>query len=282
MKEIYVDGTTYLVYGKDEDANNPKPHMVNADTGEVPQGAQLGLLLKYMDQNNIPAIEGATTYYCIGKILAHGSKRKAPETQKNVKAKKECLEITAENLEEQHRLVLESANYGKELQIIHDVLNAYPKNDDINTIAMKIAVIDVTNSTHLAQYKSELSLYDLAKVIYDIPDFDARVQAGDPQLVNIIAKNIGALNMFSFASKYCLYHNMEIYRRDDYSIYDSVVKNALPHYVDGITAHKLDTWRQRYDYESFNNCIGKLLDEHGIDIPFRRRKFDHFLWYSNR
>lgn len=55
----------------------------------------------------------------------------------------------------------------------------------------------MTNSTHLSQYKSQLSLYDLAKVILDIPAFDVRLAAGDPELVNIIAKNVGAINMFS-------------------------------------------------------------------------------------
>lgn len=52
------------------------------------------------------------------------------------------MPITAENIEEQHRLVEESANYGKEGLIIREVLNAYPNHDDLNTIAMKIAVID--------------------------------------------------------------------------------------------------------------------------------------------
>lgn len=89
---------------------------------------------------------------------------------------------------------------------------------------MKIAVIDVTNSTHLLQYKSKLSLYDLAKLILEIPDFDKRLEKGDPELVNIIARNIGAVNMFSFASKYCTYHNVEVYGRDDYSIFDGIVK----------------------------------------------------------
>lgn len=56
----------------------------------------------------------------------------------------------------------------------------------------------MTNSTHLSQYKNQLSLYDLAKVILDIPAFDVRLAAGDPELVNIIAKNVGAINMFFF------------------------------------------------------------------------------------
>ena len=42
-------------------------------------------------------------------------------------------------------------------------------------------------------------------------------------------------------------------------------------------------WQENaYDYVSFNDCIGKLLDDNDIHIPFRRRKFDHFLWYANR
>lgn len=147
---------------------------------------------------------------------------------------------------------------------------------------MKIAVIDVTNSTHLSQYKSKLSLYDLAKLILEIPDFDKRLEKGDPELVNIIARNIGAVNMFSFASKYCTYHNVEVYGRDDYSIFDGIVKNTLPYYIPGLTVSRIDKWRVNLDYKSFNECVGKLLDEHNIHIPFRRRKFDHFLWYANR
>ena len=44
-------------------------------------------------------------------------------------------------------------------------------------------------------------------MILEIPDFDKRLEKGDLELVNIIARNIGAVNMFSFASKYCTYHN---------------------------------------------------------------------------
>ena len=205
-----------------------------------------------------------------------------PKQEKIKKTERKYLPITEENIEEQHKFVGASSNYGKEGLIIHDVLNAFPLHNDLNTIAMKIAVIDVTNSTHLSQYKSRLSLYDLAKVLLEVPDFDERLAKGDPKLVNIIARNIGTVNMFSFASKYCTYHNVEVYGRDDYSIFDGIVKNTLPYYVQGLTAHRIDKWRVNLDYKSFNECVGNLLDEHNIHIPFRRRKFDHFLWYANR
>lgn len=284
MKKITIDNAEYVVYGNNEKKDNLKPHIEVAETGIVPEGKQRGLLLLYLEEKGIEPIQGATTYWCINKILKMDNLKvfdKKIVKQKNPR-QKIYLPITAENIEEQHRLVEESANYGKEGLIIREVLNAYPKHDDLNTIAMKIAVIDVTNSTHLSQYKSQLSLYDLAKVILDIPAFDVRLAAGDPELVNIIAKNVGAINMFSFASKYCTYHNVEVYHRDDYSIFDGIVKESLPNYVDGLSKHKLDVWRSEYNYVAFNECIGGLLDEYNIHIPFRRRKFDHFLWYANR
>lgn len=279
MKKITIDNTEYVVYGNNEKQDNLKPHIEVAETGIVPEGKQRGLLLLYLEEKGIEPIQGATTYWCINKILKMDNLK---VFDKKSSSKKIYLPITAENIEEQHRLVEESANYGKEGLIIREVLNAYPKHDDLNTIAMKIAVIDVTNSTHLSQYKSQLSLYDLAKVILDIPAFDVRLAAGDPELVNIIAKNVGAINMFSFASKYCTYHNVEVYHRDDYSIFDGIVKESLPNYVDGLSKHKLDVWRSEYNYVAFNECIGGLLDEYNIHIQFRRRKFDHFLWYANR
>lgn len=67
--------------------------------------------------------------------------------------------------------------------------------------------------------------------------------------------------MFSFASKYCTYHNVEIYERDDYSIFDGIVRKTLPQYIKGISSNKIDSWRTSYNYEEFNNCIGEFLDK---------------------
>jgi len=280
LKTIIINGVDYTVLNANEDARRPQPHIMETLSGDIPDGKQLGLLKEYLKQNGVETINDATTYWCINKVL-----KLCMNNDAEVKSKKnehEYLPITEENIEWQHRLVETSSNYGKEGLIIHDVLNAFPLHNDLNTIAMKIAVIDVTNSTHFSQYKSMLSLYDLAKVILEIPNFDKRLEKGDPELVNFIARNIGTINMFSFASKYCTYHNVEVYRRDDYSIFDGIVKNTLPHYVQGLTSNRIDTWRVNYDYESFSECVGMLLDKNNIHITFRRRKFDHFLWYANR
>lgn len=280
MKIITINDVEYAVFAANEGTSKPQPHIIETKSGTIPEGKQLSLLKEYLKQNDISPIKGATTYWCIDKVLKLDSSKE--KTISETIRKQKYLSLTEENIEKQHKFVGASSNYGKEGLIIHDVLNAFPLHNDLNTIAMKIAVIDVTNSTHLSQYKSRLSLYDLAKVILEIPNFDDRLAKGDPQLINIIARNIGAVNMFSFASKYCTYHNVEVCGRDDYSIFDGIVKNTLPHYIQGLTTNKIDTWRRSFDYEAFNECVGKLLDENNIHIPFRRRKLDHFLWYANR
>ena len=70
-------------------------------------------------------------------------------------------------------------------------------------------------------------------------------------------------------------------KRDDYSIYDSVVSQNLyklslaNNPIDKITP---DKWRNDIDYKSFNKYIGAILDSLGIDdsVNGRRRFFDHY------
>jgi hypothetical protein len=71
---------------------------------------------------------------------------------------------------------------------------------------------------------------ELCHIIAAIPDIDNRIRTGDPDVVKEIAKSNGKINLFSFASKYCCYHNHNLYQRDDYSILDTVLKDYLPRY----------------------------------------------------
>ena len=69
MKKITIDDTEYVVYGNNEKQDNLKPHIEVAETGIVPEGKQRGLLLLYLEEKGIEPIQGATTYWCINKIL---------------------------------------------------------------------------------------------------------------------------------------------------------------------------------------------------------------------
>ena len=81
----------------------------------------------------------------------------------------------------------------------------------------------------------------------------------------------------SFASKYCCYHNKNLYGKDDYSILDTVVKKFLPKYFDDITTCKIQKWQKEYNYKAYNDYITKKLNKFNINVPFRKRKLDHYV-----
>lgn len=201
------------------------------------------------------------------------------------------------DLEKVHKAVGNDSQYGEEERMLARIMQKYPNNDDLDIIAMKVSVVDLTNTTQLSKYKSKISLYDISKIILDL-HIDEDIRNGNPEVVHKIAENCknfkkdqsskGGINVFSFASKYCAYHNMYAYGRDDFSIFDSVVSSHLHLYAtDKNPLGKMTTeiWRQNCNYEAYNQYIGALLDEKGINAdnyPRRRRMFDHFVWYSNR
>ena len=204
------------------------------------------------------------------------------EIKKPVNNSKNLMPITNENLNRVHELVLKDEKYGQENDVITQVLKAYPKNDNFALVAMKIALIDITNSTHISQHKQKVSIADLANIIVNIKDIDQRIEDGDPEVVNEIARTNGEINLFSFASKYCCYHNHNLYGKDDFAIMDTVLKKTLPLYFDDIRESDIERWRINIDYKSYNDYITRKLDELGINVESRKRKFDHFVWYLNR
>ena len=193
-----------------------------------------------------------------------------------------CLPLTIENIEEQHEKVLKSINYGKEYLLINDIIKSTPLNNDIQQIALKIALIDTTNSTNINKYKEKISLYDLALNIKSIENFDTRVKNGDLSLVSELAFKNQKINLFSFATKYCCYHNVCAYDNDDYFIFDNILKKYLHLYIPTATKNKLEKLRSHRDYETYHKLLSDYLLENNINCEFKRRKFDHFVWNQFR
>ena len=199
------------------------------------------------------------------------------------------MKLTLASIKKWDEEVAKDPKYGKEQQLIRQVIERHPTNTDLVDIAMKVSVIDLTNSTQLTKYKSKISLYDLSNIILSINDIDNRIARGDVGLVSEIAHKCKGqgVNLLSFASKYCFYHNVFAYDRCDYSIFDSVVSGNL--YTVATKKHPLtktepEKWRKDINYAQFHKYIGDVLDEHNIDssIKMRRQMFDHFLWFANR
>ena len=250
----------------------------------------------YVDKNHVPNIYTALMALVNSGIVVRtggnpayyslsGEKRTLPISK--TKTKKEYRDVSKDvlsnkSIEEAEFLVQKTDNYGPENALITRCLQKFPRNTDPDIVAMKIGLIDITNSTHLSQHKSKISMAELSEIISEIPNIDDRIASGDPDVVNEIAKCNGKINLFSFASKYCCYHNRNFYKRDDYSILDTVLKEYLPRYFSDITKGKIQNWQNNYNYKAYNDFITCKLDEYGITVKYRKRKFDHFVWYKNR
>ena len=198
----------------------------------------------------------------------------------------EHLKISFEELEQQHEAVLLDQRYGTNVDLLKNIIARYPTNDDIYEIAIKVSVVNLTSSTQLSQHSRILSLYDVSKIILDL-EIDNDIQNGNPEVVNKIAAKCKekGVNLFSFASKYCFYHNVYVYHRDDFSIFDSVVASHLHLCNPGNMARlpkEVYGWKNNIRYDLFNNYIGSLLDAYDIHHPARRQMFDHFLWNNFR
>lgn len=188
------------------------------------------------------------------------------------------ITITNEEIEYSHNQVIADKIYGMEYKLLQDILKKYSENIDVNIVAMKIALIDVTNSTNLNKYKQKISLSKLANNISKIKNIDERLKNGDLSLIKEIASQ-QTINLFSFATKYCCYHNTMCYNKDDYSIYDNILKENIGRYID-ISPAQIEKFRKNCEYEKYHNLIGNILENNNITIPDKRRKFDHFMWWN--
>ena len=193
--------------------------------------------------------------------------------------------FTNADLDRAAKAVDEDRAYGEEARLIKACFNLYSQNTSREIVAMKIGLIDVTNSTNISRYKSKISVPELVDTLLAIKDLDARIAAGDISLVQEIAvatKNKYDINLFSFASKFCCYHNIFIYCGDAFSIYDTVLHDYIPMYAPGGAKRQLNICRESCDYKRYVDFIDGILDANGITTESRRRKFDNLVWYYNR
>jgi len=259
---------------------------------EPPRGNSTSVLICYYKDSTAMQADSRTEFAPQQAKRNPGSVRQAKTSrQRSIGRTTTAKTITIEELNEATQLVNSDLRYGAEGNIIRDCFIKFPLNTDDSIIAMKIALIDMTNSTNLNKHLGKIYLTGLIAKIKGC-NFDERVARGDATLVGELA-NSGAKNLFSFFSKYCLYHNYYVYKRDDFVIFDSVMRDHVGEYIaeythDGKTYSSsaikglINSMRQAYDYAGYKSLIDSVLDANGIQDEFWRRKFDWFVWYNNR
>lgn len=192
--------------------------------------------------------------------------------------------------------------FGNDEKIMRNFLSANPQNTNKNIVIQKIRLIDLLNSTHLQTHnKNGLKRIEevLAEKIIDKEmNFDVRIKNGDPNLVDDIANAAKEVRLYSFASKYCHYHQAYALDKpkDDYPIYDTVLCETLPRYIKGVSKTGLANMfnpnysSNVYEYKDYKDIVEKVLklylgNQYGNTAKFKGqplRMLDRCLWYKNR
>lgn len=156
-------------------------------------------------------------------------------------------------------------------------------------IEQAIRAVDRDNSTHLnadGVGRDEITNRICSLSLEDLTDYLQRPHDTKYKLFETIAqkthptdKKYKPRTNKSFASKFCHYACFYLFEdkpeQDNYSIYDSVVKEALPLYAEyynmNIKEYNLE------DYVDYSKIIEKILEMSGNNIS--KNGFDHLLWY---
>lgn len=109
-----------------------------------------------------------------------------------------------------------------------ELFRQYPRNVDLSHVLLKVSAVNTFYSTRIYLYSSKVpDLLDLATHIHENAEsIDAGLAAGTCHTVDLVGEievaPKGKRNYFSFASKYCSWHN-----QNEYPIWDSNVARYL-------------------------------------------------------
>ena len=140
-----------------------------------------------------------------------------------------------------------------------------PTNTNIEDILLKSSVINTFYGTNI------FDIYPVAKHILGVANIDKRLEAGDITLVSEIANGPTKRRNYSFATKYCSWH-----QPSEFPIYDSFVGKLLLQYqrLDHFANfNKLDDLR---DYSIFCDVIRKFRIYY--ELKYSLKELDKFLW----
>lgn len=147
----------------------------------------------------------------------------------------------------------------------------FPKNIAFEDVLLKvIALNDLYRTAILATYQVSEHIILL--------NIDPYIEEGKPEIVNLIARiQLGnkTRNNYSFATKYCAWHNPSAY-----PIYDSFVDQILWAYSKQDkfeTFHRQDLW----NYDLFKQIVDNFRTFYNLK-EYEFKDIDKFLWLAGR
>lgn len=155
---------------------------------------------------------------------------------------------------------------------IINLLEQFPENKKIEDIILKISTINNLYSTNI------YGTFKMAEHILSL-DIDKKLNEGNLDVVNQIlqghnirsSKTGKEIHFYSFATKYCNWHN-----KDAYAIYDSFVEKILIAYRNELGFPKFKNSGLK-DYSHFVEIVKELRDKHSL-TKYNFKEIDKFLW----
>ncbi|NQV48963.1 MAG: hypothetical protein HQ507_00590 [Candidatus Marinimicrobia bacterium] len=155
---------------------------------------------------------------------------------------------------------------------IVNLFDAFPGNKKLEDILLKISVINDLYSTNI------FGTFNMAKHIQSLK-VDSAIRRGDLGIVHKIATGHGIktkkykkeINFYSFATKYCNWHN-----RDNYAIYDTFVHKILVAYKKRDDFSDFEE-KDLKDFKSFKNIIQDYINFYKL-TQHNLKEIDKFLW----
>lgn len=154
---------------------------------------------------------------------------------------------------------------------LEKLFRLFPDKTAAENVLLKVVVLNSLYGTGI------LAVSRVADHILEL-DIDPLIQAGQPEAVELIGRvRIGDKTRYnySFATKYCSWHN-----RSAYSIYDSFVEQVLWDYKlqDGFS----DFRRQDLlDYQRFQQVVIDFRQHYRL-TAFDLKDIDKFLWLAGK
>jgi hypothetical protein len=153
-------------------------------------------------------------------------------------------------------------------ETVRTLVDAFPSNQKFTHVHLKVIAISQLYRARVLNIDAE----DLAKHIWSIPDLDDMLAAGSPEVVNLIHQcKTTRRKYYSFATKFCSWHNQKAY-----SLWDYNVDEALWAYrqQDGFAKFK---HKELLDYPRLAEIIKEFRAFYGLR-RYSLKNIDKFLW----
>ena len=156
-------------------------------------------------------------------------------------------------------------SYREQENFLVNIFKKYNENKEVDKIILKVLMLDKFYST---QIRNSVSM---AKGISRIKNIEDRLKKGDVELIDEIASCTGVRREYSFATKYCSFHNPK-----KFPIYDQYVRKILHHFKNEYSNLKL-THKDFENYNIFVNSIYDFIKYYKLE-KYTIKDIDRFLW----